>query len=1152
MRNLLSTIAIVCLCAWNAFAQSYTISTYAGPAAPVAGAQAITQALDAPYAVVADGQGGVYVASLSLNRVLYVQSDGRLTIVAGTGTPGFSGDGGPATEAQLNEPRGLAVDASGNIYISDTQNHRVRRVTPNGIINTIAGTGTPGFSGDGGRPPAAQLNSPRGLAVDPAGNLYIGDAFNLRVRSVTAAGAMTTVAGNGLSGFAGDGGSAIAALLGFGFESVAVDANGVLYIADLSNNRIRRVVRGIIQTVAGTGTSGFSGDGGPATAAQLFLPAAVSVAGGNLYITDRSNQRIRIVDSAGNISTVAGTGLFGFVGDGGPAMNARLSNPLGVSADGLGNIFIADFSSNRVRRVSSNGVIDTFVGNGTAGYSGDGGPATLALFSTPYGIATDLEGNLFIADLNNHRIRKVTPAGVITTVAGNGVAGFSGDGGPATSGQIRSPSDVAVDSSGNLYIADTGNFRVRRVTPNGTLSTFAGTGGSGYAGDDGPALSARFNSPVGLAVDRDGNVFIADLFNHRIRRVTPAGVISTVAGDGTQGFDGDGEAATNAQLNSPYGVTVDTAGTLFIADTVNHRIRRVGASGIIDTIVGTGIPGFSGDTNFAVAAQVNSPSGLSVDSEGNLFIADTGNNRIRKVDRAGGITTIAGFVTAGFRGDGGPANTAWLNLPRRVIATSTGNLFIADTINHRIRELSQPRLVAGAFTIADRGGVSLLSSGTAGPAVATGFASIEPDGGRTTPAGLAIFGFRQQGILVSEAAVPASSLIQSGRIYGEVRPNVNTGLALANPNYQDATITFFFTDQNGDSAQSSMTLAARSQVAAFLDQAPFDGPSSLAGSFTFNSSIPIAAIALRGFTNERSEFLLTTLPVIDLAGTVAGPLNLPHFADGAGWTTEVMLVNPGDSVVTGSIQFFSPSGQTIAVGLNGPSSYSIPPRSSRSVRTTGLPAITQTGWVKIVPAASSSTPAAFAVFSFRRNGIVVTEAGVPAVPAAAAIRLYAESFGNFSQGEAGSIQSGLAVANPSAAGINIFVEVQNLDGSTGLIGTLLVPANGQTSLYLNEIPGLQSMLTPYQGVLRLSSSTPFSVIGLRGRYNERGDPLITTTPPVNEGAPVSNTPAYFPHIADSGGYTTQFILFSGYARQTSTGVLRFFNQSGVALNLGFR
>ena len=361
---------------------------------------------------------GATVAAVAVAGASGMSRGGTITTIAGTGIRGFSGDGGQATSAQLAGPDAVAVDGSGNVYIADRENHRVRRVSSGGTITTIAGTGQSGFSGDGGPAASAQLDLPSGVALDGQGNIYIADLGNDRIRKMRPGGTITTFAGGGTPDFPGE-------------------------------------------------------DGGPATSAWLDSPGGVAVdAQGNVYFAEGAS--IRKVSTDGTITTIAGTGVRGFSGDGGPATAARLDGPEGVATDGLGNLYIADYGNTRVRKVNSGGTITTIAGNGKVGFSGDGGPATSARMGTPVGVAADARQNIYIADYYTERVRKVGPGGTITTIAGTGQGGFSGDGGRATSARV-SPYGVAVDGQGNVYIADYSNNRVRKVGTSGTaMATYAG------------------------------------------------------------------------------------------------------------------------------------------------------------------------------------------------------------------------------------------------------------------------------------------------------------------------------------------------------------------------------------------------------------------------------------------------------------------------------------------------------------------------------------------------------------------------------------------------------------------------------------------------------------------------------------------------------
>jgi sugar lactone lactonase YvrE len=699
----------------------FLVTTVAGGSIQQTPVPALSASIVQPQRVTVDANGNVYFTA---SNAVFKIANGTLILLAGTGRVGYAGDGGPAIQAQFNNPQGIAVDFQGNVYVADTGNSLIRLITPDGNINLYAGTvsfGVPvfGYKGDGG--PAigtatqvgGQLDLPVGIAVDSAGNLYIADSANNAIREVTVGGGnISTIAGLGPTapGFSGDTTAAVAANLN-GPLDVAVDSKGNVFIADTNNANVREITAstGVITTVAGSTAivSGavvlaisYGGDGGTAITASLAGPAGVAVdSSGNLYIATYADNRIRKVTTNGIINTFAGNSGYGFAGDGGPVLSAQLSAPRGICLDSSGNLYLADRWNNRIRKIAS-GTISTIAGNGQGSFGGDGGSATLAQMSAPMGVAVGPNGVVYISDTLNNRVRVVTffssstglassTSSVINTVAGNGIPGFSGDGGAASSAMLNQPAGLAVDSAGNLYIADSNNAVIRKVTPGGVISTVAGTGGvEGYAGDGGQATAAKLMAPLGVAVDSSGNLYIADYYGW-IRKVSAqTGVISTIAGNGSIGYSGDGGAATAAQFYNPVGVAVDSAGNVYVADSDNGAVRMI-SNGIITTIAGNGTLSYSGDGGPASQAQFSAISGVAVDAQGNIYVADTNNNAIRLFPLNGIVSTIAGNGTQGYTGDGGPATLGELNGPMAVAVTSSGAVYFADTGNNSVRLLQQ-------------------------------------------------------------------------------------------------------------------------------------------------------------------------------------------------------------------------------------------------------------------------------------------------------------------------------------------------------------------------------------------------------------------------------------------------------------------------------
>jgi sugar lactone lactonase YvrE len=629
-----------------------------------------------PSAVARDANGDLYVSDADDCRIRRVSASGTITTFAGTGICGHSGDGGPAKAARISNVYGLAFDKQGNLLLADSD--VIRSIAPNGAIETIAGSGTPGYSGDGGPATKARLSGALGVSADQAGNIYIADTGNNVIRKVDTAGIIRTVAGNHTAGFSGDGGPATAASLNLPW-SVVPDANGNFYISDNNNRRVRKVTSGgTINTYAGNGVFGNTGSGGPATVAAIGPPTGLRLGAGKLYVCTES-YLIWVVDLRTlTITIIAGNGNVGFNGDGDSALSTSFGLLYGMALDGAGGLFVADAGNNRVRHIDTSQTVSTTAG----GAVNDGGPALNAslnssLSSTYAHIAFDPSGNMYIADTGNCRVRKVSTAGIINTIAGTGICGYSGDGGPATTATLSFPQAVAVDGSGSVYIADTGNSAIRKIDPSGSITTFLSV-------LDGDVFteSARV---VALAMDGSGNLYASDGF-YAIWKITPAGQTTVVAGSLFHfGYNGDGIPATQAWLYLPVGVAIDRAGNLYISDWLNYRVRKVDTNGIISTIAGTGLPGFSGDGGPATSAQLSFPSDVTVDSEGNVYISDWANFRIRVVDPSGAISTFAG--SGGFGYNGNDVLASRVNIFPQAVAVRNDILYFSDQSTGRVRKV---------------------------------------------------------------------------------------------------------------------------------------------------------------------------------------------------------------------------------------------------------------------------------------------------------------------------------------------------------------------------------------------------------------------------------------------------------------------------------
>ena len=621
-----------------------------------------------PAGLVVDNLDNSYVADSGNDTIRRVTPAGEVTTLAG-GARVVGTNDGVGLLARFFTPTAVTLDSRSNLYVADYGNHTVRKVSSAGVVSTWVGqTGSKGTND--GPIGVGRLAGPSGAVSDPAGNLYVADHLGHTIRKVTPAGVISTLAGLGDVSGASDGtGSAARFNLP---AAVALDAATNLYVSDYGNQTIRKITpAGVVTTLAGT--AGLPGtNNGTGAAARFANPWGLAVdSATNVYVADESGQTIRKITPARVVTTLAGLGGTPGIADG-TGSAARFAFPSGLSLRPDGSLMVSDMGGQTVRRVTMAGVVTTLAGLGPNTGSANG-VAAAARFYQPTGVAVDRGGTVYVADTGNETIRKVSAAGSVTTWAGVLYSAGTNDG-VGSVAQFSSPSGLASDNATNLYVADSGNHAIRKITPTGLVTTLAGSPGTPGT-NDGTGTRALFNQPAGVAVDSGGNVFVADSGNHAIRKVTPAGVVTVVAGlPGTSGSaDGTG---TYALFTAPYDLTVDAAGNVYVADTYNHTIRKISPGGQTMTLAGVaGHLGFADGTG--TSARFAYPSGVKMDGATNLFVADSYNNVIRRVTPSGVVTTIGGQAGSGavVSGIGGAAR---FNYPAALAAGFSGNLYVVD------------------------------------------------------------------------------------------------------------------------------------------------------------------------------------------------------------------------------------------------------------------------------------------------------------------------------------------------------------------------------------------------------------------------------------------------------------------------------------------
>jgi uncharacterized protein (TIGR03437 family) len=943
-------VAGLLLFAVAAAAQPFTVSTLAGGSPPpLTNPAAISLQLSR---VASDAAGDLYFPSGAM--LLKLDTGGALTRLAGNTRPGCTGDGASSTNAQVEAPTGIAVDLHGNIYFADPGCQSVRKIDTNGEITTIAGTGVAGYTGDNGPATQAKLNYPEGLAVDAGGNLFIADSRNYCVREVLASnGNILTYAGTGTQSNAKDNVPATQSPLQEPID-LAVDPAGNLYIADDLDSRIRMVnPQGTITTFAGNGNFGPTANGVPATSTTLDYPTGVAwdAHSQSLYILQRAKP-IEVV-SAGTIRLFAGASdsANAPLQNGQSAANAYIAGT-GIAVDPSGNLIVA---TSRLWRISPSLISTALAGNGAVAYSGDGASPLTAQF-LPNSVAVDSSGSVYVADVADGVIRKIASSGTISTFAGTGTPGTGGDGAPAVRAQIA-PNGITIDKNGNLFIADLRRV-VRKITPDGIIHTVAGNGTLGILGDGGPAVDAQLVDPVATAVDASGNLYIADAGTCTIREVTTDGIIHTIAGKlspvQTQIADacfsvqtGDGIPATSAVLNTPVAVAVDAHNNVWFAEQANDHtptpgmtrfigydyIRKITPDGIIHIVAGQGSSAGDGIPAASAVLPLDFTTGIVADASGNVFFTDEW--RARKIDSQGILTTVAGQLSAGYSGDGGPALSAKFQSLAGIAVDSAGNFYLADqgALAIRVLKPAAPPPPVGPVVSAVTNAASNLAGALApgeivtiygsglGPAVSAPVTSAPNSAGSypSVLSGTSVLFNGQPGAMIYTSAAQAAAVVPYGvgggsvqvsvEYQGAIGQTVTVPLAAANPalfTFGSGTGQAAAVNQDGSLNGPAAPIAAGGVIILFATGEGATNPPGLDGALT---GVP------------------PPLPILPVTVTIGGQQVVPAYAGEAPQEIAGLMqlnvivpstVTPGAAVPV-SVQVggaTSPAGVTIAVGQN--------------------------------------------------------------------------------------------------------------------------------------------------------------------------------------------------------------------------------------------